>query len=376
MQRYELTAGSSAKFWEAGTEDSVLIVRFGRLGTQGQSKTKSFASAQAARVELDRLVREKTAKGYRPAGDAAPASAAGATAQATVAQATVARAADSRNRRGFAGPRRPGGGALHPGNRRRPDLLRHAPATRTRPGPPLDAAADWAAFAARIRPLLETAPDEARAPAEALAARLDGAPPAPDHAEARHWLEQLEAACPALNQRLWGAKPGPQGPAARAAFTHFARWLVARSGTGTLVALFDRLPAPPLRPVRLPAGLGLGHAHRLRHPGRPGRRPRGGIRGGPGGSPPARRRSRSRPSPAGSRRSSRMTGPAPTMPSAPRGARALRPAGSQGLRRTPRRPAADRRPAAEPGRAPGTPRRSTGRPWRPAMSGPRRPPPR
>ncbi len=48
--------------------------------------------------------------------------------------------------------------------------------------------------------------------------------------------------------------------------------------------------APPLRPVRLPAGLGLGHAHRLRHPGRPGRRPRGGIRGGPGGSPPARRR--------------------------------------------------------------------------------------
>jgi len=73
MQRYELTAGSSAKFWEAGTEDSVLIVRFGRIGTQGQSKTKLFPSAQAAQAERDRLVREKTGKGYRPAGDPAPA---------------------------------------------------------------------------------------------------------------------------------------------------------------------------------------------------------------------------------------------------------------------------------------------------------------
>ena len=63
MQRYELTAGSSAKFWEAGTEDSVLIVRFGRIGTQGQSKTKLFPSAQAAQAERDRLVREKTGKG-------------------------------------------------------------------------------------------------------------------------------------------------------------------------------------------------------------------------------------------------------------------------------------------------------------------------
>ncbi|MBN6824682.1 molybdate metabolism regulator, partial [Methylobacterium organophilum] len=105
----------------------------------------------------------------------------------------------------------------------------------------------------------------ARAQAEALAARLDGAPPAPDRAEARRWLEQLEAACPALNQRLWGDKPGPHGPAARAAFTHFARWLVARSGTGTLVALFDRLrPRPsgrygslPVSPWDLPTACGV-----------------------------------------------------------------------------------------------------------------------
>ncbi|WP_043353448.1 WGR domain-containing protein [Methylobacterium sp. B1] len=188
MQRYELTAGSSAKFWEAGTEDSVLIVRFGRLGTQGQSKTKSFASAQAARVELDRLVREKTAKGYRPAGDAAPASAAGATAQATVAQATVARAADSEAAEASPAPAARAEARCTPATGGAPIFSGTPLPTRTRPGPPLDAAADWAAFAARIRPLLETAPDEARAPAEALAARLDGAPPAHDHAAARHWL--------------------------------------------------------------------------------------------------------------------------------------------------------------------------------------------
>ncbi|UIY43588.1 WGR domain-containing protein [Methylobacterium radiotolerans] len=267
MQRYELTAGSSAKFWEAGTEDSVLIVRFGRIGTQGQSKTKLFPSAQAAQAERDRLVREKTGKGYRPAGDPAPA---GPDPASRVGSAATARAAGTR----VADPEPaevPPAPAARAEARRAPDagtapIFSGTPLpTRSRPGAPLDAAADWAAFAARIRPLLAAAPDEARAHAEALAARLDGAPPAPDRAEARRWLEQLEAACPALHQRLWGDKPGPHGPAARAAFTHFARWLVARSGTGTLVALFDRLrPRPsgrygslPVSPWDLPTACGV-----------------------------------------------------------------------------------------------------------------------
>lgn len=260
MQRYELTAGTSAKFWEAGAEDSVLIVRFGRIGTQGQSKTKSFPSAQAAQVELDRLVREKTGKGYRPAGEAAragpdPASGAGAaaTGNAAASPAADAQVAEARfAETGTAGTSpAPAAGA----EARRVPIFTGTPLpTRSRPGAPLDAAADWAAFAARIRPLLAAAPDEARAPAEALAARLDSAPPALDPDEVRAWLEQLEAACPALSQRPWGAKPGPQGPAARAAFTHLARWLVARSGTGgTLVAMLDRLrPRPSGRYGSLP----------------------------------------------------------------------------------------------------------------------------
>ncbi|XYD09137.1 WGR domain-containing protein [Methylobacterium sp. NMS12] len=248
MQRYELTAGSSAKFWEAGTEDSVLIVRFGRIGTQGQSKTKQFPSAQAAQAERDRLVREKTGKGYRPAGDPAPAEPDPASGIEATARAADARGADPESAEA---PPAPAASAEAP---RVPIFTGTPLPTRGRPGAPLDAAADWAAFAARIRPLLADAPDEARAPAEALAARLDGAPPALDPDEVRAWLERVEAACPALSQRPWGAKPGPQGPAARAAFTHLARWLVARSGTGgTLVALLDRLrPRPSGRYGSLP----------------------------------------------------------------------------------------------------------------------------
>ena len=55
MQRYELTAGSSSKFWEASIEGNVLTVRFGRLGTKGQSKAKTLSDQAAARAELERL---------------------------------------------------------------------------------------------------------------------------------------------------------------------------------------------------------------------------------------------------------------------------------------------------------------------------------
>jgi predicted DNA-binding WGR domain protein len=41
------------------------VVRYGRIGSDGQTKTKSFAGpAQAAR-EADQLIEEKTGKGYR-----------------------------------------------------------------------------------------------------------------------------------------------------------------------------------------------------------------------------------------------------------------------------------------------------------------------
>ncbi|MGF3023127.1 DUF4132 domain-containing protein [Methylobacterium aquaticum] len=68
MERYELVEGKAAKFWEASVAGATLTVRYGRIGTQGQSKDKTFSDAAAAEREKAKLVREKTAKGYARAG--------------------------------------------------------------------------------------------------------------------------------------------------------------------------------------------------------------------------------------------------------------------------------------------------------------------
>jgi len=73
MRRFELVEGTSSKFWEVAVAGNDVTVRFGRIGTNGQTKTKSFASAAAAQTEHDALVKEKTGKGYREIGVAAGA---------------------------------------------------------------------------------------------------------------------------------------------------------------------------------------------------------------------------------------------------------------------------------------------------------------
>jgi len=40
-------------------------VRFGRIGTAGQTQSKTFADAARARREADQLIGEKLKKGYR-----------------------------------------------------------------------------------------------------------------------------------------------------------------------------------------------------------------------------------------------------------------------------------------------------------------------
>ncbi len=60
----ELSEGTSNKFWEAWVEGSTLHVRFGRIGTEGQTKPKKFSSPAAATAERDALVASKRKKGY------------------------------------------------------------------------------------------------------------------------------------------------------------------------------------------------------------------------------------------------------------------------------------------------------------------------
>ena len=63
-RRFEFVGGSSAKFWEVSVQDSDLTVCFGRIGTPGQSQTRSFPTPDAATHQAEKLIAQKTAKGY------------------------------------------------------------------------------------------------------------------------------------------------------------------------------------------------------------------------------------------------------------------------------------------------------------------------
>ncbi len=64
MRRFELSDGTSNKFWQVDRSDAEMTVTFGRIGTNGQTQTKGFASAAAAQAEVDKLIKEKVKKGY------------------------------------------------------------------------------------------------------------------------------------------------------------------------------------------------------------------------------------------------------------------------------------------------------------------------
>ncbi|MEM7475555.1 MAG: DUF4132 domain-containing protein [Planctomycetota bacterium] len=66
--------GSSDKFWNIELEDCSHTVNYGRVGTNGQTKTKEFGSEEEARKSYDKLVEQKLKKGYEDAaGSSSPA---------------------------------------------------------------------------------------------------------------------------------------------------------------------------------------------------------------------------------------------------------------------------------------------------------------
>ena len=56
------------KFWEITLAGRTVAVRFGRIGTEGQTQKKSFGNESEAKKQHDKLVAEKLKKGYRLAG--------------------------------------------------------------------------------------------------------------------------------------------------------------------------------------------------------------------------------------------------------------------------------------------------------------------
>ena len=73
MPRYELSDGSSNKFWDITLSGKSLTTNFGKIGASGQTQIKAFGSDAEAKQQYDKLIAEKTKKGYQLAGKAAKA---------------------------------------------------------------------------------------------------------------------------------------------------------------------------------------------------------------------------------------------------------------------------------------------------------------
>jgi len=68
MRRFEFSDSTSNKFWEVDVKGKTLNVTFGKIGTKGQGKPKDFATPEKAKAEMEKLIKEKTGKGYLEVG--------------------------------------------------------------------------------------------------------------------------------------------------------------------------------------------------------------------------------------------------------------------------------------------------------------------
>lgn len=64
-RHFEFTDGKSNKFWEVELSGNSVTTKWGRIGTDGQSKTKDFPDTAKAKAEYEKLVKEKVSKGYQ-----------------------------------------------------------------------------------------------------------------------------------------------------------------------------------------------------------------------------------------------------------------------------------------------------------------------
>ncbi len=63
-RHFEFGGGGSDKFWEIEVAGKDVTVHFGRRGAKGQSNTKTFPDEAAAKKHAEKLISEKTGKGY------------------------------------------------------------------------------------------------------------------------------------------------------------------------------------------------------------------------------------------------------------------------------------------------------------------------
>lgn len=64
-RRFEYKEEKSSKFWEIQVEGNGFTVRYGKIGTDGQTQAKEFSDAATAEKQAQKLIAEKTGKGYQ-----------------------------------------------------------------------------------------------------------------------------------------------------------------------------------------------------------------------------------------------------------------------------------------------------------------------
>ncbi|MCE9562758.1 MAG: WGR domain-containing protein [Planctomycetes bacterium] len=64
MRMFQYSDAKSHKFWNIDVRGASFTVTYGKIGTAGQTKTKSFPSSQKAQAAAEKLIMEKVGKGY------------------------------------------------------------------------------------------------------------------------------------------------------------------------------------------------------------------------------------------------------------------------------------------------------------------------
>jgi uncharacterized protein (TIGR02996 family) len=82
MQTFQYSDAKSHKFWTIEVSGAGFTVTYGKVGSAGQTQTKTFADPTKAQAEADKLIREKLKKGYTETTPQATASQAEAFEQA------------------------------------------------------------------------------------------------------------------------------------------------------------------------------------------------------------------------------------------------------------------------------------------------------
>jgi len=64
MRTFQFKHAKSSKFWNIDVRGHTLTVTFGKIGSAGRASKKTFPTAEKARAAAEKLIKEKTKKGY------------------------------------------------------------------------------------------------------------------------------------------------------------------------------------------------------------------------------------------------------------------------------------------------------------------------